>query len=140
VFLRLSGAARQKTRKSEIHLELIKRDVEVGYASASQFNREYVRLFGQPPRRDAKLSLQQRLVEVRARDPRILLSIQLSIEAGIIRHPEGPTTADHAVRQRFNDLAGLLTPLRSPDKREVGSSTLPRPMNQNLLPRLRISP
>lgn len=26
---------------------------EVGYASASQFNREYVRLFGQPPRRDA---------------------------------------------------------------------------------------
>jgi AraC-like DNA-binding protein len=27
---------------------------EVGYASASQFNREYVRLFGQPPRRDAE--------------------------------------------------------------------------------------
>jgi AraC-like DNA-binding protein len=26
---------------------------EVGYASASQFSREYVRLFGQPPRRDA---------------------------------------------------------------------------------------
>lgn len=26
---------------------------EVGYASPSQFNREYVRLFGQPPRRDA---------------------------------------------------------------------------------------
>lgn len=25
----------------------------VGYASASQFSREYVRLFGQPPRRDA---------------------------------------------------------------------------------------
>jgi AraC-like DNA-binding protein len=27
---------------------------EVGYVSASQFNREYVRLFGQPPRRDAE--------------------------------------------------------------------------------------
>ena len=27
---------------------------EVGYASASQFSREYVRLFGQPPRRDAE--------------------------------------------------------------------------------------
>jgi AraC-like DNA-binding protein len=28
---------------------------EVGYASASQFSREYARLFGQPPRRDAEL-------------------------------------------------------------------------------------
>jgi AraC-like DNA-binding protein len=27
---------------------------EVGYASASQFSREYVRVFGQPPRRDAE--------------------------------------------------------------------------------------
>lgn len=27
---------------------------KVGYASASQFNREYARLFGQPPRRDAE--------------------------------------------------------------------------------------
>jgi transcriptional regulator GlxA family with amidase domain len=27
---------------------------EVGYASASQFSREYTRLFGQPPRRDAE--------------------------------------------------------------------------------------
>jgi transcriptional regulator GlxA family with amidase domain len=27
---------------------------EVGYASASQFGREYLRLFGQPPRRDAE--------------------------------------------------------------------------------------
>jgi len=27
---------------------------DVGYASASQFSREYVRLFGQPPRRDAE--------------------------------------------------------------------------------------
>jgi transcriptional regulator GlxA family with amidase domain len=27
---------------------------EVGYASASQFTREYTRLFGQPPRRDAE--------------------------------------------------------------------------------------
>jgi len=26
---------------------------EVGYASPSQFSREYARLFGQPPRRDA---------------------------------------------------------------------------------------
>jgi transcriptional regulator GlxA family with amidase domain len=26
----------------------------VGYASASQFNREYSRLFGEPPRRDAE--------------------------------------------------------------------------------------
>src|SRR6266550_7959814 len=28
----------------------------------------------------------------------------------------------------YRFLAGLLTPLRSPDKREVGSSTLPRPI------------
>ncbi len=27
---------------------------EVGYESASQFNREYSRLFGQPPMRDVK--------------------------------------------------------------------------------------
>ena len=27
---------------------------EVGYESASQFNREYSRLFGQPPRRDIR--------------------------------------------------------------------------------------
>jgi AraC-like DNA-binding protein len=27
---------------------------EIGYASASQFSREYARLFGQPPRRDAE--------------------------------------------------------------------------------------
>lgn len=27
---------------------------EVGYASPSQFSREYTRLFGQPPRRDAE--------------------------------------------------------------------------------------
>jgi len=33
----------------------------------------------------------------------VLLSIQLSIESDIIRHREGRTTADHAVRQRFND-------------------------------------
>jgi transcriptional regulator GlxA family with amidase domain len=26
----------------------------VGYASASQFSREYARLFGEPPRRDAE--------------------------------------------------------------------------------------
>jgi len=35
-------------------------------------------------------------------DPQILmLSILLSIDPGIIRHREGCTTADHAVRQRF---------------------------------------
>jgi hypothetical protein len=33
----------------------------------------------------------------------ILLSIPLSIDPDIIRHPEGPTTADHAVRQRITD-------------------------------------
>ena len=30
-----------------------------------------------------------------------LLSILLSIDPDIVRHSEGPTTADHAVRQRF---------------------------------------
>jgi AraC-like DNA-binding protein len=30
---------------------------EVGYESASQFNREYSRLFGQPPVRDIKARL-----------------------------------------------------------------------------------
>jgi AraC-like DNA-binding protein len=34
---------------------------EVGYESASQFNREYRRLFGQPPMRDLKA---RQLVEV----------------------------------------------------------------------------
>jgi hypothetical protein len=34
---------------------------------------------------------------------------------------------------------GRETPMAS-DKREVGSSTLPRPISQNLLPRLRIPP
>jgi AraC-like DNA-binding protein len=28
---------------------------EVGYESASQFNREYKRFFGQPPKRDIKV-------------------------------------------------------------------------------------
>jgi transcriptional regulator GlxA family with amidase domain len=38
---------------------------EVGYASASQFSREYSRLFGQPPRRDA-----ERLIDgLPSRDP-----------------------------------------------------------------------
>jgi hypothetical protein len=32
-----------------------------------------------------------------------MLSIQLSIDPGIIRHREELTTADHAVRQRFTD-------------------------------------
>jgi len=32
-----------------------------------------------------------------------LLSIRLSIDSDIIRHSESPTTADHTVRQRFND-------------------------------------
>ena len=39
----------------------------------------------------------------RARDQRFLLSIQLSIDPAIIRHPGSTTTADHAVRQRFTD-------------------------------------
>jgi AraC-like DNA-binding protein len=34
---------------------------EVGYASASQFSREYRRLFGQPPMRDVKASRQARV-------------------------------------------------------------------------------
>ena len=33
----------------------------------------------------------------------LLLSIQLSIESDIVRHSESPTTADHAIRQRFTD-------------------------------------
>ena len=32
-----------------------------------------------------------------------LLSILLSIDPDIIRHRKGPTTADHAIRQRFTD-------------------------------------
>jgi len=38
-----------------------------------------------------------------ASEHRVLLSIVLSIDYDIIRHPEGPTTADHAVRQRITD-------------------------------------
>jgi hypothetical protein len=39
----------------------------------------------------------------RACEQRFLLSIPLSIDNDIIRHPGSATTADHAVRQRFND-------------------------------------
>ena len=47
------------------------------------------------------------LYAVRGRVPHLvgsaLLSIPLSIDPDIIRHREGRTTADHAVRQRFTD-------------------------------------
>jgi AraC-like DNA-binding protein len=33
---------------------------EVGYESATQFNREYSRFFGQPPMRDSRASLAER--------------------------------------------------------------------------------
>jgi hypothetical protein len=33
----------------------------------------------------------------------VALSVGLSIDSDIIRHPEERTTADHAVRQRFTD-------------------------------------
>jgi hypothetical protein len=66
------------------------------------------------------------------------LSIQLSIEYDIIRDPEGPTTAERAVRQRFTDfLPDFLFPLRSPDKREVGSSTQPRQPKHHFIPHVR---
>ena len=76
------------------------------------------------------------------------LSIPLSIDPDIIRHPEGPTTEDHAVRQRFIVfLLDFLLPFGRLIMREVGSSTPPRPMEfrgleilaqiQNLILRLR---
>ncbi len=43
---------------------------DVGYASASQFSREYLRLFGQPPRRDAERMRDAVSREVRSVDPR----------------------------------------------------------------------
>jgi AraC-like DNA-binding protein len=49
--LRLEEARRQLL-SGALSAEVIAR--EVGYESASQFSREYARLFGQPPRRDAQ--------------------------------------------------------------------------------------
>jgi AraC-like DNA-binding protein len=45
-------AARQQLVTGTSSAEMVAR--EVGYESASQFSREYARLFGQPPRRDAQ--------------------------------------------------------------------------------------
>ena len=45
--------ARQRLLSGATSAEAVAYDV--GYASASQFSREYARLFGQPPRRDAEL-------------------------------------------------------------------------------------
>jgi len=49
-----------------------------------------------------------------------VLSIQLSVDPDIVRHPERSTTADHAVRQRFKHFLpdfllpfGRLTSVRS---------------------------
>jgi AraC-like DNA-binding protein len=39
---------------------------EVGYESVSQFNREYSRVFGQPPMRDIKALRDSRVVAVNA--------------------------------------------------------------------------
>jgi AraC-like DNA-binding protein len=39
---------------------------EVGYQSVSQFNREYSRFFGQPPRRDIKTLRDEKVVEISA--------------------------------------------------------------------------
>ena len=46
--------ARQRLLSGATSAESVAYDV--GYASASQFSREYARLFGQPPRRDAELA------------------------------------------------------------------------------------
>jgi hypothetical protein len=53
----------------------------------------------------------------------ILLSIVLSIDPDITRHREGKHRS-RCPSTIYRFLAGLLTPFRSPDKREVGSSTL----------------
>ena len=39
---------------------------EVGYESASQFNREYSRFFGQPPMRDVKALRENKVVAIEA--------------------------------------------------------------------------
>jgi AraC-like DNA-binding protein len=39
---------------------------EVGYESVSQFNREYSRLFGQPPMRDVKMLRDNKVVDLNA--------------------------------------------------------------------------
>jgi hypothetical protein len=53
----------------------------------------------------ARWSMEYRGVRTGARacEQRFLLSIPLSIDNDIIRHPGSATTADHAVRQRFTD-------------------------------------
>ncbi len=51
--LRLQGA---RARMLMDGLDAASAAFEVGYASASQFNREYSRRFGQPPRRDTRMN------------------------------------------------------------------------------------
>ena len=63
-----------------------------------------------------------------------MLSIQLSIDPDIIRIPK---IEQRQITLSVNDLqisCRTSYPLQSPDKREVGSSTLPRPMIQNPFP------
>ena len=74
----------------------------------------------------------------------VLVSIQMRnmfAEVGKMfvnaRHAE----QDIRERQGEQELLGLFhVRMKLPDKREVGSSTLPRPMIENLLPRLWIRP
>jgi hypothetical protein len=55
------------------------------------------------PVRRAGIDERKDMVVIELRGERFLLSVLLSIEYDIIRHPEGPTAADRAVRQRFTD-------------------------------------
>jgi len=69
-----------------------------------------------------------------------LLSTPLPVDPVTIRHCEGE---QRQITMSVNDLlisCWTLNTFRLPDRREVGSSTLPRPIIQNLLPRLRIWP
>jgi hypothetical protein len=61
-----------------------------GYACASQFSREYARLFGQPPRRDPDACVTPRLVELRSVE--LLKSIRWSRCAANSHHFD--TSAD----------------------------------------------
>ncbi len=67
-----------------------------------------------------------------------LLSIVLSIDPDIIRHPEGRTTACHAVRQRFRDFLpdfvlpfGRLISVRSVVQLYPGPYTSPQALTAN---------
>jgi AraC-like DNA-binding protein len=60
------ACVRRDSTCSRINLDAASAAFEVGYESASQFNREYRRFFGQPPIRDIKALRDGKVVAITA--------------------------------------------------------------------------